>query len=43
MPSHPLTGIKVVEVGIYMAGPFCGMQLIGFLLDSVQYWVELLK
>jgi formyl-CoA transferase len=26
-PSHPLTGIRVVEVGIYMAGPFCGMQL----------------
>jgi formyl-CoA transferase len=26
-PNHPLTGIRVVEVGIYMAGPFCGMQL----------------
>lgn len=23
----PLTGIRVIEVGNYMAGPFCGMQL----------------
>ena len=23
----PLTGIRVLEVGNYMAGPFCGMQL----------------
>src|SRR2546430_1719861 len=23
----PLTGVRVVEVGNYMAGPFCGMQL----------------
>ena len=27
MPSAPLSGIRVVEVGNYMAGPFCGMQL----------------
>jgi crotonobetainyl-CoA:carnitine CoA-transferase CaiB-like acyl-CoA transferase len=25
--SAPLAGIRVVEVGNYMAGPFCGMQL----------------
>ena len=25
--SAPLTGIRVLEVGNYMAGPFCGMQL----------------
>src|SRR2546423_7389394 len=27
MPDHPLTGVRVIEVGIYMAGPFCAMQL----------------
>jgi crotonobetainyl-CoA:carnitine CoA-transferase CaiB-like acyl-CoA transferase len=26
-PGPPLTGIRVLEVGNYMAGPFCGMQL----------------
>ncbi len=26
-PRSPLTGIRVLEVGNYMAGPFCGMQL----------------
>lgn len=25
--SAPLSGIRVIEVGNYMAGPFCGMQL----------------
>jgi crotonobetainyl-CoA:carnitine CoA-transferase CaiB-like acyl-CoA transferase len=27
MAEAPLTGIRVLEVGNYMAGPFCGMQL----------------
>ena len=27
MSSPPLTGVRVLEVGNYMAGPFCGMQL----------------
>jgi formyl-CoA transferase len=26
-PVHPLAGTRVLEVGSYMAGPFCGMQL----------------
>jgi crotonobetainyl-CoA:carnitine CoA-transferase CaiB-like acyl-CoA transferase len=26
-PRSPLVGIRVLEVGNYMAGPFCGMQL----------------
>src|ERR1700731_2167666 len=26
-PRAPLAGIRVLEVGNYMAGPFCGMQL----------------
>ena len=27
MPEPPLTGLRVLEIGNYMAGPFCGMQL----------------
>ena len=26
-PTPPLAGLRVIEVGNYMAGPFCGMQL----------------
>src|SRR5438105_14144771 len=36
LPNHPLTGIRVVEVGIYMAGPFCAMQLAGLGADVIK-------
>src|SRR5947209_9124225 len=36
IPNHPLTGIRVVEVGIYMAGPFCAMQLADLGADVVK-------
>jgi formyl-CoA transferase len=26
-PDHPLRGVRVLEIGAFMAGPFCGMQL----------------
>lgn len=34
--NAPLTGIKVLEVGNFMAGPFCGMQLADLGADVVK-------
>ncbi|MBV8074142.1 MAG: CoA transferase [Candidatus Eremiobacteraeota bacterium] len=34
--APPLAGIRVVEVGNYMAGPFCGMQLADLGADVVK-------
>ena len=36
MPSPPLAGVRVVEVGNYMAGPFCAMQLADLGADVIK-------
>src|SRR5213593_3144746 len=36
MQQPPLAGTRVLEVGNYMAGPFCGMQLADLGADVVK-------
>ncbi len=36
IPKYPLSGMRVVEVGIYMAGPFCAMQLADLGADVIK-------
>ncbi|MDQ3401655.1 MAG: CoA transferase, partial [Chloroflexota bacterium] len=36
LSEPPLRGVRVIEVGNYMAGPFCGMQLADLGADVVK-------
>lgn len=36
MSAAPLFGVRVLEIGNYMAGPFCGMQLVDMGADVVK-------
>src|SRR4051812_17212175 len=36
MSAAPLAGLRVIEIGNYMAGPFCGMQLADMGADVVK-------
>ena len=40
MQNTPLHGIKVVEIGVAMAGPFCGMMLADYGAEVIK--VELI-
>ncbi|HZV51901.1 MAG TPA: CoA transferase, partial [Candidatus Dormibacteraeota bacterium] len=36
MEQPPLSGVRALEVGNYMAGPFCGMQLADLGADVIK-------
>ncbi|HET9848806.1 MAG TPA: CoA transferase, partial [Candidatus Dormibacteraeota bacterium] len=35
-PTAPLVGVRVLEIGNYIAGPFCGMQLADLGADVIK-------